>query len=134
MPPPIERKRRPGADAVIKEAAQAGQIARHGHLHWVRVTMTPGSRALKSGRLVPEYQDEITLKVDSRVPTKYVLIDLETGEAWEGTAGGSWTRAAAQTREEAAPLLCPPKTAKAVSARARAKPTPTSIAEPDARG
>lgn len=93
--------------------------------------MNPGSRALKSGRLVPEHKDEIALKIDTRVPMKYVLVDLETGDTWEGTARGSWTRAAAQTRDEAAQLLCPPKTAKTASTRA--KPTTASAAGRGAR-
>lgn len=96
------------ADAILKEAARAGQIARHGHLHWVRVSMNPGSRQLRSGRLVPERQDKVTLTVDTRVPTKYVLVDLETGDIWEGSARGVWTRSSERARSEAARLIGAP--------------------------
>lgn len=100
------------ADAIMKEAAKAGQIARHGHLHWVRVAQSPGNRSLRSGRLVPEQADTVTLKVDTHVPSKYVLVDLETGELWEGTARGSWTRASAEALDETGRLVSPAKDAQ----------------------
>lgn len=100
------------ANAIMKEAAKAGQIARHGHLHWVRVTQSPGNRQLRSGRLVPEQADTVILKVETHVPSKYVLVDLETGDLWEGTPRGSWTRASAEALDETVRLVNPTTGAK----------------------
>lgn len=99
------------ADAIMKEAARAGQIVRHGHLHWVRVARNPGKRQLRSDRLAPERRETVTMTVDSRVPSKYVLVDLETGDLWEGTASACWTRAAASMHDEAARPMPPVKPA-----------------------
>ena len=83
------------ADGLIREAAKAGKVVRHGHLHWVKVQ---SGRTLRSGREVPEQPEVCELKLSTRVPSKWVAVDMETGEAWVGTPGG-WARA---TRERAA--------------------------------
>lgn len=101
------------ADAVMKEAAKAGQIARQGHLHWVRVSMSPGGRKLKSGRLVAEHKSTVKLTIDTHVPTKYVVVDLETGDIWEGSPRGDLTRASRSTVHEAVEVLAPTKKVKA---------------------
>lgn len=78
------------AAAVIKEAAQRGLIVRDGHQHWKR---SAASRQLKSGRTVAEQDTATDLVLTTKVPSKWLAVDLETGEFWQGTPEGSWTRA-----------------------------------------
>ena len=39
-------------------------------------------RILRGGRVVPELEKAVTLEVITKCPAKWVLIDLETGEAF----------------------------------------------------
>jgi hypothetical protein len=39
-------------------------------------------RILRGGRVVPELEEPVTLEVRTKCPAKWVLIDLETGEAF----------------------------------------------------
>lgn len=77
------------ADHVMKQWAKDGQIQRHGHLHWTKVTQ---SRTLIGGRIVPEMAKPVELTVNTRCPEKWISIDRETGEVWVGSVNG-WTRA-----------------------------------------
>ncbi|WP_454912937.1 hypothetical protein [Variovorax gossypii] len=86
------------ADAVLREAARAGAIQRHGHLHW---TKTSSERRLLSGRRVAELAEVCELSLSTRCPGKWVAADLETGEIWIGTPTG-WQRAPAEVTMEAA--------------------------------
>ena len=45
------------------------------------------------------------LEVTMYLPEKYLLVDLETGDVWRGTEGGSWERAKATTKEVGAAVL-----------------------------
>ena len=85
------------ADALIRDAAKAGKVVREGHLHWIKVQT---ARRLKSGREVPEQAEVGELTLSTRVPGKWVAIDLETGEAWSGTPAG-WKRASMTVVQEA---------------------------------
>lgn len=78
------------AQALIGDAAKSGQIQRHGHLNWMRVTR---GRALKSGRSVPELDREVVLTTSTRCPGKWASVDLETGEVWVADDLGRWKRA-----------------------------------------
>lgn len=89
------------ADSLIREAAKAGKVVRHGHLHWAKVQSV---RKLLSGREVAEQSEAGELTLTTRVPGKWVAVDLETGEVWAGTAGG-WTRASRERTAEAAECL-----------------------------
>ncbi len=89
------------ADGLIREAAKAGKVVRHGHLHWVKVQSV---RTLRSGREVPEQPEVAELKLSTRVPDKWVAVDLETGEAWVGTTEG-WARASRERTAEAVKCL-----------------------------
>ena len=89
------------AARIIAREARAGTIGRHGHLHWVRRSLT---RRLKSGREIFRHDVERTLKVTTVVPEKYVLVDLETGDVWCGSTN-SWNRASGIARAEAAAIL-----------------------------
>lgn len=89
------------AAQLIQRAHKAGEIGRHGHLHWVRLTQ---GRTLVSGRKVPEHTELHSLRVETHCPDKYVLVDLETGCLWQGTAR-SWVRAADPAISEARAIL-----------------------------
>lgn len=52
-------------------------------------------RELINGETVPELENPVTLTVYTRCPSKYLLIDLETGEHYRGyeTQGkNSWKK------------------------------------------
>ena len=69
------------AGKLLRELAGAGRVQRHGHQHWVKVI---SERTLRSGRRVPELPSVIDLALTTRCPTKWLSIDLETGELWAG--------------------------------------------------
>lgn len=89
------------AAKLLRELAGAGRVQRHGHQHWIKVI---SERALRSGRQVPELPSVVDLTLTTRCPTKWLSIDLETGDAWAGTPSG-WKRATEQERAEALALL-----------------------------
>ena len=39
-----------------------------------------------------EEENDVTLKVQTLVPTKWLLIDRETGQVYQGNPGGFWDR------------------------------------------
>jgi hypothetical protein len=77
------------AHALIQDGAKRGQLQRHGHLHWMRVT---SGRTLKSGRSVPELHAEVVLTTTTRCPAKWASVDLETGDVWVADEMGRWKR------------------------------------------
>lgn len=85
------------ADKLLREMASTGRIQRHGHLHWLKVKQ---QRKLRSGRMVPELPETISLALTTRCPAKWFSVDLETGDVWVGTQSG-WRRATAAERDEA---------------------------------
>lgn len=89
------------ADKLLRELAGSGRIVRHGHLHWVKVTQ---QRKLLSGREVPESPETVELGITTRCPSKWLSVDLETGDVWAGTQSG-WRRATAAERDEAVAQL-----------------------------
>ncbi len=93
------------ADALIRDSAKAGELVRHGHLHWMRAQK---GRILKSGRKVAELADTVELKLDTHCPEKWLAVDLETGDVWVGGRKG-WGRASKEQRAEAAGVLKRPK-------------------------
>jgi hypothetical protein len=55
------------------------------------------TRKLKDGRNVEEFETRQTLKVNTKCPQKWKLVDMETGEEYEGhhpnnTDGFSWKK------------------------------------------
>lgn len=38
----------------------------------------------------PYHEDPVELKLTTHLPTKWLTIDQETGDVWEGTETGSW--------------------------------------------
>lgn len=89
------------ADILIRELVKLGKIQRHAHLHYVKISL---DRRLRSGRIVPEYNEVVTLTLTTRCPEKWLSIDLETGEAWYGCASG-WRQATSDERKEASTCL-----------------------------
>lgn len=89
------------AEGLIRGAAKAGKLVRRGHLHWVKVQ---SRRKLKSGREVPEQSVVGNLTLSTSVPEKWVVVDLETGEAWTGTPTG-WKRASREHMAEVVECL-----------------------------
>ena len=41
----------------------------------------------------PEVSPTVKLLLDTHLPTKWVAVDRETGDVWEGTLDGGWTKA-----------------------------------------
>jgi len=89
------------ADKLIQASAKAGELIRHGHLHWMRAQK---GRTLGSGRKVAELADTVELKLSTHCPEKWLAVDLETGDVWAGGSKG-WKRASKEQRAEAAGVL-----------------------------
>ena len=47
---------------------------------------------MRSGRPIKELRDPIILQVTTKCPDKWLLIDTETGQAYQGNEGGYWDR------------------------------------------
>jgi len=77
------------AELLMTEMAKDGEIGRHGHVHWTKVST---QRRLRNGKTVPELSNLSTLDVQTRCPEKWAAVDMETGEIWVGTPKG-WSRA-----------------------------------------
>jgi hypothetical protein len=82
------------AGAAMKEAADAGRIVRTGHLHWMR---TSASRKLLDGTQIAELPAPIEVKLSTKVPEKWLLVDRETGEVWQAGHDGKLKRAPEST-------------------------------------
>jgi hypothetical protein len=40
----------------------------------------------------PELENSITLKVKTKAPEKWLLLDRETGQAYQGSSSGNWDK------------------------------------------
>lgn len=49
----------------------------------------PGNR---TGKKYPEVKNAVIMTVYTRAPEKWLLVDRETGEVYEGNDKGSWDR------------------------------------------
>lgn len=78
------------ASVAMKEAADAGRIARTGHLHWMR---TSASRKLLDGTQIAELPAPVEVKLSTKAPEKWLLVDQETGEVWQAGHDGKLKRA-----------------------------------------
>lgn len=90
------------ADVFLRQLHAADRLVKDGHVHWKLVVAT--ERKLKGGRQVREHGDAKELTWTTRCPEKWVSIDLETGDVWEGSADG-WKRAGSIAHKEAAAIL-----------------------------
>ena len=92
------------ADFYIERARRAGKLVKAGHVHWKQ--LATNQRKLLSGRAVAEAADLCVLKLETRCPSKYVTVDLETGDVWgSDVTGGGWKRATYDASAEAATIL-----------------------------
>lgn len=89
------------AEKLLRELASAGEIERHGHVHWVKVAR---QRSLHSGRQVAELSATTNLALTTHCPAKGLSIDLETGDVWAGTQSG-WQPVTDEQRREALAIL-----------------------------
>ncbi len=46
----------------------------------------------KTRNNLPYREETIKLTLNTHVPTKWLAVDTETGDAWQGTPEGNWTR------------------------------------------
>lgn len=83
------------ADTLLKELVAAGQIQRHGHLHYIKVQR---ARALLDGSSAPERPETLTIPLTTKCPEKWFAVDAETGDVWVGSAQG-WKRASDAQRK-----------------------------------
>lgn len=83
------------AAEAVKEAAAAGAIARSGHLHWVRAG--GGTRKLLNGTSITELPSPVDLNIHTKLPGKWLFVDCETGEVYQGTPQGSLKLASVDT-------------------------------------
>jgi hypothetical protein len=74
------------AASAIAEWSKAGKIIKAGHVHWIAIAQS--ERLLKSGRKVKEEPIAVSLPIQSRCPSKWVAVDLETGTVYRGTKDG----------------------------------------------
>jgi hypothetical protein len=89
------------AGLVMAEAAKGGLIRRDGHVHWARVA---SHRKSLGGRKLPELAVSMVLTLNTKVPTKWACVDLETGEVFMGTEKGLM-RASAEFLGELKPVV-----------------------------
>lgn len=106
------------ADEFMERARRAGQLVKSGHVHWKQVTLD--ERKLLSGRVVRDASEVRTLKLETRCPSKWVAVDLETGETWGAdVAGESWKRASYDATADAAAILAGAENQASVELRAQ---------------
>ena len=77
------------AAVALRTFARDGKIVREGHLHWKVATDV---RTLLDGRQLPQHDRTTKLAITTRVPEKWVAVDLENGEVYGGSPQG-WRRA-----------------------------------------
>jgi hypothetical protein len=58
----------------------------------LQIKVTPIGKRV--GRGYPEYPAEITMRIATKCPSKYLLIDRETGDCWQWDVSlARWVRA-----------------------------------------
>lgn len=54
---------------------------------------------MRNNKEFQEYDKAVNLRVDTKCPEKWLLIDRETGEIYQGNVGGYWDRLDPITRD-----------------------------------
>jgi hypothetical protein len=85
------------ADRFMKEARKAEKPVKSGHVHWRFSGVEDRTRKLIDGRVIAEFPEVCTLTLKSRCPTKWLSVDLETGDVWQSDEAGCWTNATPET-------------------------------------
>jgi len=91
----IREKAQQAVAEAMKEAAAAGTIVRSGRQHWERAASH--TRKLLNGMSIKEASTPVRLEILTNAPTKWLFVDCETGEVWQGTHEGSLKRALVPT-------------------------------------
>jgi hypothetical protein len=58
------------------------------------------TRKTKTGRDLIVLDKPVTISVKTKVPSKYMLIDTETGEIYLGNSSGAWTKFVKDKKDE----------------------------------
>ncbi|VWC78742.1 hypothetical protein BLA39750_01041 [Burkholderia lata] len=85
------------ADRFMAEARKAEKLVKAGHIHWRFAGVQSQTRTLIDGRVAAEAPETRRLVVESRCPTKWLSVDLETGDVWQADETGRWKSATAET-------------------------------------
>ncbi|MGY6257297.1 hypothetical protein ACXIVK_27950 [Paraburkholderia caledonica] len=80
------------AKRFMAAARKSEQLIKVSNVHWRFAQIQNKSRKLLDGRVVAEHQDLRKLTVETRCPRKWLSVDLESGEIWEGNEVGEWAR------------------------------------------
>lgn len=81
------------AERFMKDARKAEKLVKSGHLHWRFSGVEDRTRKLIDGRIVADGPENVILSLESRCPTKWLSVDLESGSVWQADETGHWTRA-----------------------------------------
>jgi len=54
---------------------------------------------MRNAKEFPEYDQAVNLRVDTKCPEKWLLIDRQTGEVYQGNVAGYWDRLDPVTRD-----------------------------------
>lgn len=55
-------------------------------------------RVLRGGGVASEQDRLVALTISTRVPEKWLAVDMETGEVYRGDSAGRWNRADSDSR------------------------------------
>ncbi len=62
--------------------------------------MAKQTRKTKTGRDLIILDKPVTISIKTKVPSKYMLIDTETGEIYLGNSSGAWTKFVKDKKDE----------------------------------
>ncbi|WP_321908265.1 hypothetical protein [Burkholderia cepacia] len=85
------------ADRFMSEARKAEKLVKAGHIHWRFSGVQSQTRTLIDGRVVAETPETHRLVVESHFPSKWLSVDLETGDVWQADETGRWKKAMPET-------------------------------------
>lgn len=73
-----------------------------------RHTTPPVTRKTLGGCAIEVHNEPLILNLTTKVPTKWVAVDLETGDVWSGQRDGKWKRADSRVRREVTAVVSKP--------------------------
>lgn len=83
------------ADQFMKEARKDEKLVKSGHVHWRFAGISDRPRKLIDGRVIAENTMTV-LEINTRLPLKWLSVDLETGDVWQASEPGQWVRATSE--------------------------------------
>lgn len=63
------------------------------------LTLKKKESEIRKGRDIEESNEIVILDIKTKCPSKWILIDTETGQSYKGNPGGYWDRLEPITRE-----------------------------------